>query len=394
MSESPRSTILVVDDERGPRESLRLILEPVYRVLQAASGSDALEVLRCEPVDLVTVDLNMPGMRGEELVRTLRAEYPRVGVIVITGCGTLESAVEAVRLGISDYLQKPFDVVHVAAAVGRALTQKHSLTRLVDFLEQLGSLVGCDRESEAVVGDVERSQKMRSQIETLFRTSAPSGPLGTGPRTEEFLVVLAETLESKDSFIHGHARRVASYSSLLAERLQLSNRERHDLRLAAFLHDLGKVGIPTGLLDHEGPLSAAELELVQQHPALGERLLRPLEIAPGVMAAVRHHHEWWDGTGYPDGLAGDDIPLAARIIAIADTYDAMISDRPYRTALPPEAAAEELRRFAGTQFDTDLVFEFLAVLDSCVTTGVEPDFFANVMMGPHRAPAANEATRA
>ncbi len=394
MSESPRSTILVVDDERGPRESLRMILEPVYRVLQAASGSDALEILRCESVDLVTVDLNMPGMRGEELVRTLRAEFPRVGVIVITGCGTLESAVEAVRLGIADYLQKPFDVVHVAAAVGRALTQKHSLVRLVDFLEQLGAVVGCERESEAVVGDVERSQKMRSQIEALFRSSAPSGPLGTGPRTEEFLVVLAETLESKDSFIHGHARRVASYASLLAERLQLSNSERHDLRLAAFLHDLGKVGLPTRLLERSDALTAEELEVVQQHPGLGERLLRPLEIAPSVTAAVRHHHEWWDGTGYPDGLAGEDIPLAARIIAIADAYDAMISKRPYRPALSPEAAAEELRRFGGSHFDADLVHEFLEVLESCAGSGPEADFFADVLMGPRRAPLVGEAAGA
>jgi putative two-component system response regulator len=384
-----RSTILVVDDERGPRESLRMILEPVHRVIQAVSGSDALERLRCEEVDLVTLDLNMPGVRGEELMRTIRADHPETGIIVVTGCGSVESAAEGVRLGICDYLQKPFDVVHVSSSVARALAQRRARTRLLGFLQNLGELVGRDRDLEAIMGDVRQSQKIRGQLGALFATASAGEPEQQGPRPEEFLEVLAETLESRDPLFLGHARRVATYAGLVGERFQLSVRDREELRLAAFLHDVGRVAVPSDLLVRPGALTAAEQEIVREHPCIGERLLRPLHIPTAVSAAVRHHHERWDGSGYPDELVGDDIPLAARIIAVADTYDAMISQRPYRSALDRRMAALELRRYAGNQFDPDVVKEFVATLEAC-TFDVGPDFFANVVFGPRAAPLASE----
>jgi putative nucleotidyltransferase with HDIG domain len=357
-------------------------------VLQAANASEALETLRSASVDLATVDLNMPGTRGEELVRRLRAEHPATEVIVITGCGSLESAAEAVRLGVCDYLQKPFDVVDVAASVARALARKSARSRLVGFLEELGQVVGRERHFQAIVEDVERSQGLRTRVGGLFegpRFGAPAG--ATGPRTEEFLEVLAETIESKDPYMRGHARRVASLACLLAERLRLSAREREELRLAAFLHDLGKVGIASDLLARPGALSPAERALVQAHPALGAQLLRPLDMPPAVAAAVRHHHEWWDGAGYPDGLSGQEIPLAARLIAVVDAYDAMTSDRPYRRALAPDLAISELRRFSAAQFDPEIAGEFVAILETGVLE-VRPDFFANVALGPPREGAA------
>jgi putative two-component system response regulator len=383
-STPPRATVLVVDDERGPRESLRMILEPLHRVVQASSGAEALQVLLSEPVDLVTLDLNMPGMRGEEVMRTLRSEHPQTEIIVITGCGSVESAAAGVRLGICDYLQKPFDVVAVGCAVGRALARRTSRVRLVGFLEELGQAVGNDRDSQAIVEDVHRSQKLRRRVGGLFESSGAdlSGQAeGDAPRTAEFLEVLAETLESKDRFSRGHARRVAFFATLLSERLQLSVSDRDDLRLAAFLHDLGKVGIPTDILERADALDPDERDSIQEHPCIGGRLLRPLGIAPSVGLAVRHHHEWWDGTGYPDGLAGDDIPVAARIIAVADAYDAMTTDRPYRLALGAARAAEELRRFAGVQFDPDPAREFLSILETR-TFETSPDLFADLAFGP------------
>jgi putative two-component system response regulator len=382
------ATVLVVDDERGPRESLRMILEPLHRVVQASSGAEALEVLRSERVDLVTLDLNMPGMRGEELMRALRAEHPHTEVIVITGCGSVASAAAGVRLGISDYLQKPFDVVAVGAAVGRALMRRDSRLRLVGFLEELGGVLGRERHARGLVEDVQRSQKLRGRLGELFtaRGTAPEEPDAGAPRTAEFLEVLAETIESKDRFMRGHARRVAFYATLLAERLQLSAPQRAELRLAAFLHDLGRVGIPTDVLERADALSAAERDAVQQHPSIGARLLHPLDIAPSVSLAVRHHHEWWDGTGYPDGMSGEDIPLAARIIAVADAYDAMTTDRPYRPAIGAALATSELQRFAGVQFDPDLAREFLAILGTGVFEG-GPDFFADLRWGPPTAAA-------
>jgi len=383
----PCCSVLVVDDELGPRESLRLILEPIHRVVQASSGAEALEVLRCQPIDLVTLDLNMPGMRGEELMRALRSEYPQTEVIVITGCGSVESAAAGVRLGICDYLQKPFDVVAVGNAVGRALARRTSRLRLMAFLGELGQATGHDRDAESIVEDVRRSQKLRGRVGDLFGAASPGlgdDPSSGGTRSAEFLEVLAETIESKDRFFRGHARRVASYATLLGERLQLPAREREELRLAAFLHDLGKVGIPTDILGRADALDPAERDAVQEHPCIGARLLHPLDIAPYVGLAVRHHHEWWDGSGYPDGVAGDDIPLAARVIAVADAYDAMTTDRPYRRALGPDLAAEQLRRFAGVQFDPDLAAEFLCVVETGVFE-VRPDFFADLAWGPDSA---------
>ena len=163
-------------------------------------------------------------------------------------------------------------------------------------------------------------------------------------------------------FMRGHARRVAFYSGLVAERMGLADEERDSLRFSAFLHDLGKVGVPTDLLLRPGVLAPDERRIVEQHPVIGSRLLGRLDVPGGVPLALRHHHEWWNGGGYPDGIAGERIPLAARIIGVADAFDAMTSDRPYRRALDRELAKAELRRFAGVQFDPEIAKQFLACL--------------------------------
>ncbi len=374
------ASILIVDDERGPRESLRMILSPEYRVLQTASGAEALEILSTSPVDLVTLDLNMPGMKGEDIMRTIRCDFPQIEIVVITGCGSLETAAEGVRAGISDYLQKPFDVVQVTAAVTRALARRRARTRLGSFLEELGSLVGRDRETHAILDDLRDNQKLRGKLGELFaERGGYGGPSAAEPvRTVEFLEVLAETIETKDRFMRGHARRVAFYSSLLADRLCLSAEEHERVRISAFLHDLGKVGVPTDLLLRAGALDERERTTVQRHPEIGARLLKPLDLPTAVATAIRHHHEWWNGTGYPDGLAGDDIPLVARIIGITDAFDAMSYDRPYRRALRRDLVADELTRAAGAQFDPDLTAEFLAILESGAQD-VDPEIVADAL---------------
>ncbi len=351
MSEGPpsRASVLVVDDEPGPRESLRLILAPRYRVLQARSGSEALETLRREPVAVVTLDLHMPGMPGQELMRSVRAEFPDVEIIVITGCGSLESAAEGIRCGISDYLQKPFDVVQVSAAVARAVSRQRA------------------RERGAPTAGPERT-------------------------TIDFLEVLAETIEAKDRFMRGHARRVAVLTSLVARRMGLGREEQEQARLAAFLHDLGKVGVPTDLLLRAGALDAAEQRLVQRHPEIGARLLYPLRVPRPVTLAIRHHHEWWNGSGYPDGLAGEEIPLAARIVAVADAFDAMSCDRPYRRSLDRERVADELRRFSGIQFDPDVAPELLGVLESSPDADADARLLAEALAW--KAPPARAAAPA
>ena len=384
----PRTTVLIVDDEPGPRESLRMILEPAHRVLQSSRGSEALEILRTRRIDVATLDLHMPGMRGDELMRAVRREFPSVEIIVITGCGSVESAAEAVRLGISDYLQKPFDVVQVTAAVARAVARRTARARLTRFLEELGRAVGRDREARAILDDVHASRSLRARLGETFEAGGDARS-AAGARSFEFLELLAETIETKDRFMRGHARRVAFYTGLLAERLGLAPEEREGLRVSAFLHDLGKVGVPTDLLLRPGALEPGERRIVEQHPVIGARLLAPLDLPSGTSLALRHHHEWWDGSGYPDGIAGERIPLVARIIGVADAFDAMTCDRPYRRALPRQVVVAELRRFAGIQFDPDIAKEFLACLESGLCD-IDPELLADAVASaaPPWAPQA------
>jgi len=310
-------------------------------------------------------------------MRSIHDEFPQVPMVVITGCGSLETAVEGLRNGVSDYLQKPFDVVQVTAAVTRALARQAARGRLMSFLGELGQLAGREREVREILSELRQNGRLRGRLGELL--DAANERPGSGPdRTVEFLEVLAETIESRDAFLRGHARRVAYYASLLAHRLELSQEETEHVRISAFFHDLGKIGVPSELLQRPGALSPAERSEVERHTEIGARLVDPLDIPAQVRAGIRHHHEWWDGTGYPDGLAGSEIPLAARIVAVADAFDAMSSDRPYRRALDRELILAELRQFAGSQFDPDLVKEFAAILETGVCE-VDPEFLAEAV---------------
>ena len=367
MAERTRETILVVDDERGPRESLRMILSPSFRVLAAPSAIDALAILRREPIDIVTIDLNMPGMGGQDLLRRVHEEFPNTEVVVITGCATVESAAESVRIGICDYLEKPFDVVKVGAAIQRAVSRRRARGGLRTFLEELGAVVGRDQDAAAILHEVDRSQKVRGQLSALLAERGNDGEARAQAeelRTIDFLEVLAETIETKGRYMRGHARRASFYAGLLAERLGLFGKDQEQVRIAGFLHDLGKVGVPSELLLREGALDPNERKIMEQHPVIGARLVRPLLLQSDLTLAIQHHHEWWDGTGYPDGLSGTDIPYTARIVAIADAFDAMSCDRPYRRALRRDVVLSELRRFAGVQFDPHIAKEFAAIVES------------------------------
>ena len=363
-----RAHVLVVDDERGPRESLRMILSGHHRVTSADEGAEALEILRTESIDLVTVDLNMPGMKGDELMRTIRSEFPQTEIIIITGCGSVETAVEGIRHGVFDYLTKPFDVVQVTASVERALARRGSRRRMVCFLEGISRVLGLNRDANLVLEELDASPLAQERLRTVLNEpvlgAEPGSARVSGPRTIEFLEVLAETIESRDIYMRGHARRVAFFADLVAGRLCLSREERDHVRLAAFLHDIGKVGAASDLLAGKVMAEPERLESIQDHPAIGERLLLPLGLAAPVATTVRHHHERYDGAGYPDGLAGDDIPLAARIIAVVDAFDAMTCERPYRQAKTHDEALAVLREEMRGQFDPGLVEIFCELAQS------------------------------
>jgi response regulator RpfG family c-di-GMP phosphodiesterase len=369
-----RSRVLIVDDERGPRESLRMILSSHYAVSTAENGAEALDLLRTGSIDLVTVDLNMPGMKGDELMRTIRAEFPPTEIIIITGCGSIETAVEGIRHGVFDYLTKPFDVVQVTASVERALERRASRARMVSFLEDISRVLGRNRDSGLVLDELDASPLAQERLRAVLEEPVLGPESGNarigGPSTIEFLEVLAETIESRDLFMRGHARRVAFYSDLLAASLCLSREERNHVRMAAFLHDIGKVGAASDLLAGIVMPEPKRLESIQSHPAVGEKLLLPLGLDAPIATTVRHHHERHDGAGYPDGLSGDAIPLAARIIGITDAFDAMTCERPYRRARTRDEALVELRREAGGQFDPSLIGLFCELVMSGATDEV------------------------
>ena len=358
-------TLLVVDDERGPRESLRVILSPRYDVKTAVDAASALEILGTQEVELVTVDLNMPGMKGDELVQIIRERFPQVQIIIITGFATLETAVDAVRRGVCDYLTKPFDVVQVNAAVARALEQQRSRRRLARFVKNIAGVVGENPSADDILAKLDGSETLRERMQRILgepgvELASREDPMAQ-PETVEFLEVLAETIEGRDPGLRGHARRVAFYSGLIADGLCLAAKERDAVRVSAFLHDLGKVGLPPGALPRDQLLTDDQRRAVELHPSIGERLIRPLGFSATIRSAMRHHHERWDGTGYPDALCGEDIPLAARIIAVADAYDFMVSERPYQQAMEPRDALDTLSKQAGSQFDPNVVTTFVSI---------------------------------
>jgi putative two-component system response regulator len=338
-----------------------MILNPDFEVVQATGGAQALELLGKQSVDLITLDLQMPGLHGRELMPLLQERYPQVPVIVITGCSSIASATEGIRCGISDYLEKPFDVAQVKQAVLRALGERRARAKLAALVTALGNTAD---------EDLDGLRAEAAQLDSANSIEA------TGQAA--FLLRLAETLELREPSMSGHARRVAFSAELLAHRLGLSAIEHNQLYLAAILHDLGNAGLPPGLLARPDSLTEAEFEHVDEHTRIGEKLLAPLALPAAVLSAIRHHHEWWDGEGQPDGLRGARIPLAARIIAICDGFDAMSNDRPYRAALPRDAVIAELRRGAGSHYDPDLVKEFLAILETGVCE-LDPQWVAEIV---------------
>lgn len=367
-----KTTILIVDDEPGPRESLRLILSPAHKVIACESGAEALEFLGTTDVDLVTIDLNMPAMKGDELMRRIRREFPSVEIIIITGCGSVGTAVEGLRHGICDYISKPFEVVQVSQAVERALDRRQSRARMLEFLDGLGAVLGKDRDARQLIDELKSNPELPGKLTAAIQANTipepgQAEPAGASSGSGEFLDVLAQALECRDAELRSHAERVAEYAELLAKRLGADAEERERVRLASFLHDFGKLGVPRDLEDPAQQRSSAAGLTEADHPRIGAQLVQPLGLSEEVVAAIRHHHESWDGDGYPDGLSGNQIPLTARIIALVDAFDTMVSPRTCVQALGEEEAIERLEKLAGTRFDPGLVGEFISALETAAS---------------------------
>jgi cyclic di-GMP phosphodiesterase len=322
---------LVVDDDDDVRRALARALERFgYWAVAVASGEAALAVLESREVQVVITDVQMPGMDGVTLLRRIRERWPDVAVVVATGVSEVNVAVACLRIGAHDFITKPFQLDDVGARVAQALDKRHLLIQNQRYQFKLEEMV----------------REQATRIEELFL---------------EGIQALAHALDAKDSYTHGHSARVSAYAGRTATLLGLSSGDVQLTELGAELHDIGKIGVNEDLLRKPGKLTPDEYEQLMDHTLIGARILGPLlKNAPEALAVVRSHHERLDGTGFPDGLFGDQIPIHVRIVSVADSFDAMTTARPYRSALTTEFALDELRRCSGRQFDPEAVAAFSA----------------------------------
>jgi putative two-component system response regulator len=330
-AESNAPTVTVVDDEPSVLNVLvRAARSWRYDCQSATNAEQALELLEKRPTPVVVTDLRMPGRGGVWLVREVQRRWPEVSIIVITAGEDAADVSECLSAGAHHYFLKPIKLDEFRHALA-ATMRSYSLQR-AQLLDR--------RQLERMV------QKRTRQLRRTFLSAIDS---------------LVRTLEARDPYTSGHSMRVRELSVRLAEALQLSAHDRKRINLAAKLHDIGKLGLPESILNKQGPLTSQEFAAVREHPVIGERILVPVIRSRTVLAAIRGHHERYDGKGYPDGLSGEQIPLHARIITVADCYDAMTSSRAYRTAMAHQQAVDVIREGAGTQFDARLVPAFLDI---------------------------------
>ncbi len=348
--------VLIVDDEIGPRESLRMILKQNYNVFAADTGQSAIQMVQRAKMDVVTLDLKMPGISGIDALKEIRMIDPDVMAIIITGFGSLKSAIEAIRYGVFDYIPKPFNVPEILSIINRSVQQRRLNLRVKEFLAKFG---------RDLFDETMSSSRFFLQNDGKEFTDVRHDDMSPSDSQNylEFAKVLAYTLEEKDSYTSGHSERVCYYSDFISNRLSLHPRERREIQIASYLHDIGKIGISDRFINKTGTLTSTDWAIIKQHTQKSIELLSPLKLSSNILSCIQHHHEHFDGTGYPDGLVGEHIPLGARILAISDSYDSMTSDRPYRRPLPNGEAKEELVKFAGTQFDPNLISTFLDVLN-------------------------------
>lgn len=326
--------ILIVDDDGDIRSVLRDLLSEQYECAEAASAAEALAFLRAEEYELMISDITMPGMSGLEMIPHVRGMAPDTVVVMISGMKTVESAIEALRLGAFDYLMKPFDLRQVEAGVKRALEHHDLLVAKRQHDYQLEELV------EQRTAELDHAL---DSLEDAYRAT---------------LRALTSALETRDAETHGHSERVVTYSLRLGRECDLSREQMKALEFGALLHDIGKIGVPDAILRKPAKLTEEEWVRMREHPVHGQQILRGIEFLEGAARVVAQHHEKWDGSGYPSGLRGEEIDLCARIFAVADAFDAITSDRVYRKGKPYAVAAQELNEWAGRQFDLQVVAAF------------------------------------
>lgn len=330
--------ILVVDDEEAIREVVSTMLESKgYHCTSVPNGRAAQEQVKRSTPDLVLSDMIMPEMDGIKLLEWMRQYDPEIPVIMVTAIHDISTALESIRRGAYDYILKPFEKDQLFLGVGRALEHRRLVTENRSYQRNLEQLVE------------ERTAQLTGAIAQLEQSY------------DDTLEALGSALDLKDAETEGHCQRVTAFCIAIAKAMPVAPAYLPVLARAAFLHDIGKMAVPDGILRKPGPLNDDEKKIMRTHCDIGYNMLIRIPFLRDAAEIVLAHQEFFDGTGYPRGLKGEQIPLGARIFTIADSLDAMISDRPYRKALPMSHACEEIRRCSGTQFDPKVVEVFMRI---------------------------------
>jgi len=333
---SQRETLLIVDDEVAIRKLLRRKLSgEVYRCEEADTAVQALNMLANSPIALVILDIKMPGKSGIELLPEIKSGYPDTAVIMATAINDINVAVECLKQGADDYICKPFNLEEVSLAVQRSLEKRRLQLEVRDYQQFLE----------------ERVEEQTGEIKKLF--------LGA-------IEALVSALEAKDKYTGGHSRRVTEIALALGNELGLSVKDMEDLRWGSLLHDIGKIAIHQVIQNKPDKLTSEEYEHIMTHASVGAHIVKPV-VNGKISEMIEHHHDHYNGSGLHQVIAGSDIPLGARIIAVADAFDAMTSDRPYRSAMSITEAIDEIKRCTGTQFDPDIVTAFLKTAETVTT---------------------------
>lgn len=332
--ETRQKSVLIIEDDINYGEMLAYALSHLkYDVHLAYSATGGLDIVRQKKLDIVLTDLNMPGMSGLEVAKRILKMYLDLPIVLITGTNDLSLVKQALEIGVSDYLVKPVSIEQLPVVIERNLQRKL----------------------------LEKKVLQENKAETLLKA----------------LKALMRALDAKDTYTFGHSQRVVKLAMKMADKLNLENGRSYILQLAASLHDIGKIGMPDSILKKADSLEDIEMNKAKDHPLIGSEILGEIEELSEVASIVRHHHERYDGKGYPDGVKGDAIPLFSRILFILDTYEALATDRVYRKAMSRENALEEIAKNAGSQFDPKLVQIFLESMKEVDEAALESSIEGN-----------------